>query len=131
MHLIHAKTSDYKIDYPDHVSEFEVHAELYFELKKINGIEVRGEVRSRGSHGLRKSKTACRFDLVVYKNKKAICIIEVKGGIVNHMTTIEETRQGIKYPTYGVPVLVCYGIEDIAEVRSYVVKESIANNNSN
>ena len=120
MHVIEAKSSDNTINYPDHASEFEVHAELYYELKKINGCEIRGEVKSRGTHGLRKTKTACRFDLVVYLNEKAICIIEVKGNEVKHKTTIEDTRQGVRYSSYGVPVIVCYGFEDVDQVKSYV-----------
>lgn len=118
-------SNENEIKYPDHVSEFEVQAELYFKIKQsLPTADVRGEVKSRGTHGLREAKTACRFDLVVYDGIVAVCIVEVKGGSVRHNTTIEDTRQGQRYRTYGVPVIVCYGSDDIDqtvnEVRSYV-----------
>lgn len=120
MHVMEPKSSEYSIQYPDHVSEFEVQAKLMFELMNIPGAEIRGEVKSRGTHGLREAKTACRFDLVVYSDKKPVCIIEVKGGNVKHVSTIEETRQGLRYRTYGVHVVVCYGVADIEKVKSFV-----------
>lgn len=121
MHVMEPSSSEYSIQYPDHVSEFEVQAKLMFELMSIPGAEIRGEVKSRGTHGLRDAKTACRFDLVVYSNKKPVCIIEVKGGSVKHVLTIEETRQGLRYRTYGLPVVVCYGAADIDQVRGFVI----------
>lgn len=106
--------SENVIKYPDHISEFEVQADLYFKIKqKFPSADVRGEVKSRGTHGLREAKTACRFDLVVFDGVVAVCIIEVKGGYVRHKSTMEETRQGKRYRTYGVPVIVCYGNDDI------------------
>ncbi len=107
--------------YPDHVSEFEVQAELFFSLKRnFPSAEFRGEVKSRGTHGLRKEKTACRFDIVAYESGVAACIIEVKDRDVKHKTNFEDTRQGIRYRTYGIPVIVCYGVEDIQESVSAV-----------
>ena len=57
-----------KIPYPTgRVAEFEIQAELYNKLKN-EGYDVRGEVKAKKS----------RLDLVVFENKKAKCIIEVK-----------------------------------------------------
>lgn len=113
MVVIDTTSSENTINYPDHVSEFEVHSELYMQLKQYTNADIRAEVKSRGTHGLRKEKTACRFDLVAFVENKAICIIEVKDKEVRHKTSIHDTRQGIRYPTYGIPVIVCYGLCDI------------------
>ncbi len=56
------------IPYPQEPSEFEIHAFLFFELKRL-GYDARGEVNAKGS---------C-FDLVVFDaEKQPIRIIEVK-----------------------------------------------------
>ena len=115
MKRIEPTSQENRVVYPDHVSEFEVQAELFFALKGIPELDVRGEVKSRGTHGLRPAKTACRFDIVPFVGEKALCIVEVKGGHVKHKTAMEDTRQGTRYPTYGIPVLVCYGMSDVAE----------------
>lgn len=107
------------IGYPIVHSEFEVHAELFSEIRKnVESADVRGEVKAYGTHGLRKTKASCRFDLVVFdkSTRRAVCLIEVKGGKVRHKDGIEATRQGQRYVTFGVPVLVCYGFDDIKQV---------------
>lgn len=50
-------------------SEFEIQAYIYNRLQGM-GVSVRGEVPSR--------TRGCRFDLVIFKNKTAILVIEVK-----------------------------------------------------
>jgi len=120
MLLIESTSKENTINYPDHVSEFEVQAYLYWMLKQSTAADIRAEVKSRGTHGLRPSKTACRFDIVVFKNAVAVCIVEVKSDKVRHSTTMQDTRQGTRYPTYGVPVVVCYGMNDIPIVISTV-----------
>jgi hypothetical protein len=122
MLFIEATSSENVVHYPDHVSEFEIHAALYFALKQATKADIRAEVKSRGTHGLRKAKTACRFDLVAFVNGIAICIIEVKSGPVIHKKTMIETRQGTRYPTYGIPVIVCYGASDIPLVVEKVIE---------
>ena len=116
MIVIDSTSAENKIAYPDHVSEFEVHAALYLALKQATSADIRAEVKSRGTNGLRSAKTACRFDIVAFVDGVAICIVEVKGGAVNHKTAMQDTRQGTRYPTYGVPLIVCYGSSDIPSV---------------
>lgn len=120
---INPESKENKITYPKVHSEFEVHAELYATIKlNITAADVRGEVKAYGTHGLRKTKASCRFDLVVFEREKLspVCVIEVKGGKVRHKEGIEATRQGRRYVTFGVPVLVCYGFGDIESVVNEV-----------
>lgn len=109
IHEIQAASAEYQIEYPTVASEFEVQAFLYSELKR-RGLDVRGEVKARGCFGLRKAKAACRFDLVLFQNRQAVMILEIKGAPVNHQTTMEATRQGQRYPHFGVPVWTVYGM---------------------
>lgn len=122
---IDPESKENKIQYPKVHSEFEVHAELYAAIKGgVPGADVRGKVKAYGTHGLRKTKASCRFDLVVFARDGSppVCVIEVKGGKVRHKEGIEATRQGQRYVTFGVPVLVCYGFEDIQIVVEEVKK---------
>lgn len=60
--------------YPTRKSEFEVHSDL-FQFFKGRGVDVRGEVKLRNPTG-----RGARFDIVVYVDKEAVCVIEVKNG---------------------------------------------------
>ena len=114
MQTLEPKSKDLNIKYPDVDSEFEVHAMLYFNLRQA-GWDARGEVPFHGSFGLRKAKAACRFDLVIFnQDKTPRFIIEVKARPVRHKTTVEDTRQGTRYPMFGVPVHFVYGMQDAA-----------------
>lgn len=119
MKILDSTSDENKIEYPTQHSEFEVHAELYGRLKEMDWFDVRAEVKARGTHGLRKSKTSCRFDIVLFIDKVAVCIIEVKDGKTKHKTTVEDTRQGQRYPSFGIPVVFCYGFDDIQNVINY------------
>lgn len=103
------------INYPHVQSEFEVQAWLYNALR-TNGHDVRGEVPVYGLFGLRKTKVSCRFDLVIFKNKVPVVILEVKAKTVNHKNGIEATRQGRNYILFGIPVLMIYGMNDAIKV---------------
>lgn len=100
------------IGYPDDYSEFEIQAYLYGKLKRM-GFDARGEVSSSNGKG-----KGSRFDIVLYKKKKAYRIIEVKK---QPDTNIEAQR--IKYSRYGVKVTFIMGMDDalkyIKEVRLY------------
>lgn len=61
------------IQYPKKTSEFEIHSSIFNKLKAL-GYDVRGEVTFINKNGGRNA----RFDLVIFKNKNAILIIEVK-----------------------------------------------------
>ncbi|MCK5600442.1 type I restriction enzyme HsdR N-terminal domain-containing protein [Candidatus Pacearchaeota archaeon] len=93
----------YKIYYPDRVSEFELQAQLYYELKK-NRINARGEVKAKNS----------RLDLVIYnEHNKAIAIIEVKS---RKKIVVKKYRQVAKYKElFNLPIIICMHKEQINE----------------
>jgi type I site-specific restriction-modification system R (restriction) subunit len=84
------------VDYPQRYSEFEIQASVWSVLKK-NGVDVRGEVKALG----------CRFDLVIYKNKEPICIIEVKNKRRDKPEYEVKSKQLKRYRLFGIPVLYC------------------------
>lgn len=89
-------------------SEFEVQAFLYGELKKM-GRNVRGEVKWFDPD----LRVQCRFDLVIYGERGAEQIVEVKPTARKWVKTpLEDTRQGRRYRLFGVPVTFVYGMED-------------------
>jgi hypothetical protein len=110
-------TNRYKISYPEKESEFEVQAFLFSSLKAL-GLDVRGEVQCHGAFGMRSKKASCRFDLVLFEDKEAVLVLEVKARPVKHKTSVEDTRQGRRYPHFGVPVRFIYGMEDAKEFLS-------------
>jgi len=104
------------IDYLNKDSEFDIQATLYNELKLVNGLEVFGEFKVLGGKiGSSVRKQLCRFDLIVFKNKKPLVIIEVKRG--NRNKGIR--KQLDSYRKFGIPVLVCKKMKGI----KYILKQ--------
>jgi hypothetical protein len=99
-----------KIKYPKKVSEFEIQAELYSLLKDEEGYDVRGEVRV-DDRKQPKGYRQCRFDLVVYEDKVAKFIIEVKDRKPKNFN--KNTRQFKKYSSFGIPLFYCFGLDEI------------------
>ena len=93
---------------PDRQTEFEVQAYLWSQLRSL-GINVRGEVKATFE-----KRSVVRFDLVVFKDGVLQGIIEVKSAPIKHKTCWEQTRQGLRYHQFGVPVVIVYG-QDQAE----------------
>ena len=118
-HLMRATSQEKTIKYPLCDSEFEVQAWLFSELRS-KGYDVRGEVNFLGSFGLRETKATCRFDLVVFKAREAALVLEVKARPVSHKRGVANTRQGIRYTQFGVPVLFVYGIAGAKDAVSFV-----------
>jgi hypothetical protein len=62
-----------------------------------------------------------RFDVVIIKNDTIVCIIECKR--IKQLTS-GRNNQIVKYSTFGVPVLLCRGMNDVpatvAKVQSYL-----------
>lgn len=101
-----------RIPYPTAHSEFEVQAWLYAALRSA-GRDVRGEVKTMYEPKGRLGRAQfCRFDLVEYVNGDAIHIYEVKAAPVKHRAGVQATRQGVRYPQFGVPVTFVYGMDD-------------------
>jgi hypothetical protein len=107
------------IPYPSHDSEFEVQAWLYMALREA-GFDVRGEVKTLYAAKCRKTRAKaqfCRFDLVIYEAEVAARVLEVKAAKVGHKGgTPETTRQGTRYPTFGVPVSFVYGMDGARDI---------------
>ena len=110
--------------YPKKISEFDVQAELYWKLKELfreNPLfTVHGEVRvmtEEKSGGARKQ--IHRFDIVVFFEKNAILVFEVKGRKKTGLSA-----QIRKYSRYGVKVLPCIGKNGIdrtiREVKEHI-----------
>lgn len=93
---------------PKKTSEFEIQAMLWSELRAM-GYNVRGEVRAPFAAGMRRER--CRFDLAIFEDGKMVGIIETKAGVTKHKTEAgwHGTRQGFRYSTFGVPMVVIYG----------------------
>jgi len=96
--------------YPDLPSEFEVQSRIYTELRS-RGLDVRAEVKG----GVR-----CRFDLVIFSEKKPIRIIEVKKRRIraNSKSPVMQNQRHLmlgqveRYSLYGVPVDLVQGPKD-------------------
>lgn len=98
-----------KVREPNKVSEFEVHAYVWSELRKL-GINARGEVKVPfKDEGNRRAM--CRFDIGIFDDGFLVGIIEIKAHQVRHKTEggWEATRQGSRYMSFGVPVEIVYG----------------------
>jgi hypothetical protein len=90
------------IDYPKKVSHAELRAILYVKLLEA-GLDARLEVT--GSHA--------RLDIVVFKERMAVCIIECKSWSLKYLRaqryqTAKNGRQLTKYrEQFGLPLFVC------------------------
>lgn len=106
------------ISYPNHISEFDTQAKLYCLLKE-QGYDVFGEFVIRDPNG-KKGYKQFRFDLVIFENKEAKCIIEVKTKDTPEIN--KEHRQYKKYSLFNIPIFYCYGDKDINTVLELVKK---------
>jgi hypothetical protein len=110
---------DLNIAKPKSYSEFEVQATLYAILKFNHKIDVRGEVSYKmPTYGELKASSS-RFDLVIFKNDKAICIIEVKNGKKEKQNTT--TRQFKKYSQFGIKLVYCMNMNFVKQVAQEVL----------
>lgn len=109
------------IPYPKNISEFEIQATLFALLKFNYKLDVRGEVvdRSMKSNFRKSGFQTSRFDLVVFKEKKAICIIECKKEGKKYDI---KNRQYKKYSFYQAELLYCTSIDDVTKIANYILK---------
>lgn len=93
-----------RISYPVKHSEFEVHAELYDRLRAL-GYDARGCVpaRCRDDKG---RQPRCHLDLVVFRERQPVVIIEVKNGNGTSFV-MNDTQQARRYLKFGLPVIQC------------------------
>lgn len=95
-----------KVSEPTTATEFEIQAQLLFALREL-GLNVRGEVKSAYE-----GRSTVRFDLAVFKDGQLTGIIEVRKSPIKHKTTWGQTRQGLRYASFGVPVRIVYGPQE-------------------
>jgi len=97
-----------KIKEPSKQSEFEVQAYLWSNLRKL-GINARGEVKVKYPDANKRAR--CRFDIAIFEDGFLSGILEVKAAPIKHKTGNGwlGTRQGIRYNSFGVPVMIIYG----------------------
>ncbi len=94
-----------KIPYPAKMSEADIQAILWQSLIK-EGMDARLEITNKVGRKY-------RLDIVVFKNREAICIIECKNWSVRYIRTrkyqeAKNTKQIKKYKElFGLPVLIC------------------------
>jgi len=104
------------IKYPKERTEFELQSELY-QFLLGSGYDVRGEIKDK-QPGIR----GARFDIVVYKNKQAVAILEIKDHVNKKYGTKISTVYG-KYMHYGLPIYVISGQKQINEFKSMVISK--------
>ena len=95
-----------KVVEPIRPSEFEVQAFLWSQLREL-GFTVYGEVKTKYA-----KRCYVRFDLAVFDEGNLTGIIEVKRSIVKHKSAWADTRQGMRYAQFGVPVKIIYGMAE-------------------
>lgn len=112
MRKLEPTSKTFTIEWPDdrYVSEFEVQAFVFSELRKL-GIDVRGEVIHKITNAGGRGRV-CRFDLVIFKNRTATAIVEIKGeSSTGKPGANVNGRQLIRYREYGIPVFFVRGME--------------------
>lgn len=98
------------IPYPEVPSEHEVQTALFNLLRK-NGVDARCQVMSLDRK--------CLFDVVVYRDKKAFLIIEVKKSIGKRGSG----SQIHKYRQYGIKAVYCQGMGEIKACVRYALNK--------
>lgn len=108
------------IEYPSKASEFEVQAELYWCLKDLHGVNVRGNVPAIAIDGYATPK--CFFDLVAFTDDNApVAIIECKNRKDNSPDLPLRGRQFRRYSSFGIPLLLCDRMREVAATAEKVL----------
>lgn len=103
-----------EIEYPGRHSEAEIEASLWFRLRQLK-MDARLQVVANHS----------KLDCVVYKNNKAICIVECKSWsrqyhLKERYQRLKNTKQLTKYRVlFDMPVYICgyfTAIEPLSEI---------------
>lgn len=87
------------IEVPSKLSEFDIQADLYSDLKKL-GYIVGGEVSAKTSLG------KIRIDIVVFKRGSATVLIEVKDSEYLTLLNGKQSRQIRKYKDCEIPFIL-------------------------
>ena len=109
-----------EIPYPKKNSHSEIESELYHALRQLK-YDVHLEVPTPAYN-----RHKCRPDLVVFKNQKAICIIECKSWSKSYLRNqkyqkTKNSRQLTRYREhFGLPVFVCGCLASIVPAIHFV-----------
>lgn len=103
--------------YPAKRNEFEIHADLYSQLRH-NGLNIRGEIRLKfKKEGRQSRKRGARFDLVLFDEfNKAVAIIEVKDS--ERKTELQEHVKAAYYEKLSQLPQFTFFVNDSAETLS-------------
>jgi len=100
--------------------EPQVQAEL-FRLLVNDGFDVLAGVPIRQiARGL-----GVQFDLTVFKNRAAQAIIEIKSEVRGPTEDLDATMQGLKYRSFGIPVILFWDIKEYSELKKFLISQVI------
>lgn len=103
------------IKYPEKDFEIDTQTHLLILLREM-GYDAKQEVKFKNN----------RFDIVIFEEKKAICIIEVKNHKRKYIGSPAlpslQTKQLTKYKKMGLPVLLCRNANDMPRIIERVKK---------
>lgn len=60
------------------------------------------------------------FDIVVFRSKAAIAIIEIKRTSDGHRVALDQTIQGFKYRHFGVPVVLFWDLNEYDQLKNFL-----------
>ena len=109
------------IEFPERPSEAEIERLLCSALEK-KGFTPRQQVKTRLNGRL------CKLDIVVFREKIPLCIIECKAWTKRYSKLrwyqlAKNTKQIHKYETLGFPVYVCGRLETITKLADFIAQK--------
>jgi hypothetical protein len=107
------------IHFPSTTTEGDIQAELSCLLKQ-DGFSFRSQVPFMKQQ----AGAGCIFDIVIFKGRRATAIIEIKSPIEGPQTDLDASHQGLKYRSFGVPVILFWDLE-----QYHILKEFLKNTN--
>jgi hypothetical protein len=110
-----ALNSTEKLHLHDYETEADIQAQLYARLRK-DGFDVKAGV----TYLRTKSNIGCAFDLVIHKGREAAVIIEVKSPLEGPQTDLDASHQGLKYRSFGLPVVLFWDMAYYQNLREFV-----------
>jgi hypothetical protein len=115
MKVYTALNSTEKLYFHDTETEADVQAQLFAQLRKD-----RFNVKAGVNYSKNKPNMGCTFDLVIHKGKEAIVIIEVKSPFEGPRTDLDASHQGLKYRSFGLPVILFWDMSNYAELKEFL-----------
>ena len=116
MKIYQPLTATYKLDFWKTKSELDLHCPLYARLQNDGFTVLSG----------RTYKGRVAFDIVVFKGRKAIAIIEVKREDLGHRVALDQTEQGFIYRQFGVPVILFWDMKKYDDLAEFLKSNRIS-----